>query len=131
MTLYAVFAIDSDNPGTNIGKILKWEGDKKNKTMLWKSKIYVGDKPFNPGTCRVDACGYGNDDKASLLKLTVSGFSSPDTQPTTSATLPIVNSQNARRLPRLRPERYMQVEVEANVEVDALFIGTSMGGLVV
>jgi hypothetical protein len=128
ITLYAAFIQDSGGPNN---AICEWEGSGVNKTMEWKSKVYVGAKPFNPATCRIDACGYGKDGKDTVLELTVSGFSSPDSKPTSSATLTAVTSQDAKRLPRLRSERYMQIGVKADVEIDAIIVGTSMGGLAV
>lgn len=118
-TFYAKFAKD-----TNM--VCEWEGSATNKALVWKSKTYESSKPFNPAACRVDALGYA---AKSLLELTVAMFSAPDAEATATTTLTNIASQDARRLPIRRQERYMQVGVKANVEVDALLVGTSMGGL--
>ncbi len=120
---YARFVLDRN-------AICEWEGSDENKTMVWRSKTYEASKPFNPSACRVDARGYR---PARLLDLTVDMFSAPDAdaRPTAHVTLSNIADQDARRLPVRRMERYMQVEVVADSEVDALLVGTSMGGLVV
>ena len=121
-TVYAKFV-------KNMHAVCEWEGDDTPKVMTWRSKTYESSKPFNPSACRVDALGYDGDGKGTFLDLTVDMFSAPDSAPTASATLTNIASQNARRLPVRRMERYMQIQVKANVEVDTLLVGTSMGGL--
>ena len=66
-----------------------------------------------------------------MLELTVDMFSAPDVnaKPTASTTLTNIADQDARRLPVRRMERYMQVQIKANVEIDALLVGTSMEGI--
>lgn len=121
-TIYAKFVKDTHS-------VCEWEGDPTPKAMTWRSKTYESSKPFNPSACRVDALGYNGDGKGTLLELTVDMFSAPDVAATASTKLNNIASQNARRLPVRRMERYMQIEVKANTEVDALLVGTSMGGL--
>lgn len=117
--LYAQFA-------RNNHSICEWEGEETPKALVWRSKTYAASKPFNPSACRVDALGYR---PKSLLELTVDMFSAPDAAATASTTLTNIVNQDARRLPVRRMERYMQVEVKSTSEVDALLVGTSMGGL--
>jgi uncharacterized repeat protein (TIGR02543 family) len=117
-TLYAKF-IQAPNA------VYEWEGSNENKMMTWRSKTYESTKPFNPSACRVDTTGYP------VWKMSVEMFSAPDATPTAVATLKNVRSQDSRRLPIRRMERYMQVAMENNNEVDAVFIGTSMGGLAI
>lgn len=107
-----------------------WEGSDENMTAVWRSKTYAASKPFNPSACRVDALGYSPD---KTLELTVDMFSSPDVaaKSTGTTTLKNIENQNARRLPVRRMERYMQIEVKANVEIDTVLVGTSMGGLAI
>lgn len=109
--------------------VYEWEGDSAPKILVWRSKTYAASKPFNPSSCRVDSLGYVGDGKGTELELTVDMFSAPDSAPTATTTLDNIASQDARRLPVRRMERYMQVEVKANVEIDTLLVGTSMGGL--
>lgn len=121
-TLYAKFAKDAH-------AICEWEGSSERKALVWRSKVYESSRPAALSACRVDARGYAGDGAGTLLELTVSAFSSPDAAPTAETTLRNIASQDARRLPMRRPERFLQVAVKANVEVDALLVGTSMGGL--
>ena len=104
-----------------------WEGSDENKTMEWTSKVHVAPRPFDPVAARVDAAGYPVD-------LTVRTYSSPDvTEPldvrdhelTRDNPTP-VQSQDGRRLPRMRPERYVRFTVKSTHEIDAVTIGTNM-----
>lgn len=117
-TLYAYFAQDPN-------AVYEWEGAEERKMMEWKSKVYTAPKPYNPSALRVDTEGYP------VGKLTVDMFSAPDNEPTASTVLTNVASQKVRRLPRLRPERYLQVTVQNDKEVDRILVGTSAGGLAV
>jgi uncharacterized repeat protein (TIGR02543 family) len=117
-TLFAKFVQDPN-------AVYEWEGSNENKIMVWRSKTYEASKPFNPSACRVDTTGYP------VASLSVEMFSAPDRAPTAVANLTNVKSQNARRLPIRRMERYMQVAVRNDEEVDTILVGTSMGGLAV
>jgi hypothetical protein len=121
VALYARFA-------QNDHSICEWEGSKTPKALVWRSKTYAASKPFNPSACRVDGLGYP---PSKLVELTVDMFSAPDVnaKPTASTTLTNIADQDARRLPVRRMERYMQVQIKANVEIDILLVGTSMEGI--
>lgn len=122
-TYYARFA-------QNDHSICEWEGSKTPKALVWRSKTYAASKPFNPSACRVDGLGYP---PSKLVELTVDMFSAPDVnaKPTASTTLTNIANQDARRLPVRRMERYMQVQIKANAEIDTLLVGTSMEGLAI
>ena len=117
-TLFAKFVQDPN-------AVYEWEGSSENKMMVWRSKTYEASKPFNPSACRVDTTGYP------VALLSVEMFSAPDREPTAVAKLTNVQSQNARRLPICRMERYVQVAVSNDEEVDIILVGTSMGGLAI
>jgi hypothetical protein len=117
-TLFAKFVQDPS-------AVYEWEGSSENKMMTWRSKTYEASKPFNPSACRVDTTGYP------VASLSIEMFSAPDSAPTTVANLTNVKSQNARRLPIRRMERYMQVAVSNDDEVNIILVGTSMGGLAI
>lgn len=121
-TIYALF-VQNDHA------ICEWEGAETPKPMTWRSKTYESSKPFNPSACRVDARGYAGDGKGTVLALTVDMFSAPDAAATATARLTNIANQDARRLPVRRMERYMQVAVKANTEIDTLLVGTAMEGL--
>lgn len=106
--------------------VFEWEGGNANMMMEWRSRTYVFATPTNPVACRMDATGYT---PKSTATLSVEMFSSPDSAPTERATLTNIAGQGGRRLPVRRRERYMQIGVVSDVEVDAVAVSTSMGGL--
>ena len=103
--------------------IYEWEGSDENKMMEWKSKVYAASRPFNPSALRVDTNGYP------VGEVRVGMFSAPDAAETAVSILKNVASQNSRRLPKRRPERYLQVAVKNDNEVDRIIVGTSMEGV--
>ena len=103
--------------------IYEWEGASENKMMEWKSKVYVAARPFNPSAIRVDTNGYP------VGEMCVGMFSAPDAEETAVSILKNVASQDSRRLPKRRPERYIQVTVKNDQEVDRILVGTSMEGV--
>lgn len=118
MAYYARFVLDRN-------AICEWEGSDENKTMVWRSKVYVASKPFNPTSARVDADGYP-------VELAVGAWSSPDVAATSNRTAGIlVRDQDARRLQMMRAERYLRIDVVSDSPVNAVFVGTSMEGLAV
>lgn len=103
--------------------VYEWEGLSENKMMEWKSKVYVAARPFNPSALRVDTNGYP------VGEMRVGMFSAPDAEETAVSVLKNVASQDSRRLPKRRPERYIQVTVKNDQEVDRILVGTSMEGV--
>lgn len=103
--------------------VYEWEGSSENKMMEWKSKVYVAARPFNPSALRVDTNGYP------VGEMRVGMFSAPDAEETAVSVLKNVASQDSRRLPKRRPERYIQVTVKNDQEVDRILVGTSMEGV--
>lgn len=111
----------------DVAAIFLWEGSDAPKKLTWTSKVYATPRPFDPVAARVDAAGYPVD-------LTVRTYSSPDKadplpvrdHALTSQNPLAVQSQDGRRLPRMRPERYLSVSVESYHEVDAVIVGTNM-----
>lgn len=118
MTVLALFVRDAR-------AVYEWEGSGVNKMMEWKSKVYVSPRPFNPSALRVDTEGYP------VGEMRIGMFSSPDGDETAVSSVTNVASQDVRRLPKRRPERYLQVTVKNDHEVDRILIGTSMEGLAV
>jgi len=104
--------------------ICLWEGSDENKNMEWTSKTFVMPRPFDPVAARVDAMAYGSDGS---LQLSVGTFSSPTAASKSTHKRPVtIWSQDGRRLPRTRPERFVSFTVTASEEVDAILIGTNM-----
>lgn len=104
--------------------VYRWEGSSENKMMEWRSRLYAFPRPLNPSAARVDSTGY-----RPLQEISVEMFSAPDTKPTATMRIANMTSQSPRRLPAVRPERYMQVCVRNTDEVDMVAVDTSMGGL--
>jgi hypothetical protein len=123
-TIYARFEKDGET-------VYEFEGESRRKRMEWESKTYVGSKQFSPATVRVDSRGYSGDAEDTDIEVEVGMFSSPDAEPTSTAKLTDISGQTARRLPPMRPERYMKVSLRCDTEVDAVLVGTSMEGLAV
>ena len=119
-TIYAKFAQESV-------ALYRWEGGMRNKTMQWRSKVYELSKPANLTSVRVDAQKYP------LSRFRSEAFSAPDAEPTSVVDFATagtrIDGQTMRRLPQRRPERYFQICVESDAEVDAVIIGTSGEGL--
>lgn len=127
-TLYAKFEADDG------ASLHKWEGSSERMLAKWRSKRYVLNKPSNLTSVRVDAEGYF---PKNLLRLILKSFSSPSPDEPARDTIDFstdgsrIRNQDMRRLPTKRPERYFQVEVQNDAEVDAIFLGTSGGELAV
>nr|DAI23254.1 MAG TPA: INTERNALIN B BINDING, LEUCINE RICH REPEAT.2A [Caudoviricetes sp.] len=115
-SLYAWFVKDPN-------AVYEWEGGSDSKSLEWRSKTYVATRPFNPSCCRIDTEGYP------VIEFDVDMFSAPDTAATSRSVITNVASQEARRLPVRRMERYLQVCVKNDHEVDAIFVGTNMAEL--
>ena len=120
VTLYGKFVRESI-------ALYKWEGSNVRKRMKWTSKVYELSKPANLTSVRVDTQKYP------VQRVRSESFSAPDLSPTSvvdfNTTGTRISSQTMRRLPQKRPERYFQVSVENDAEVDAIIIGTSGEGL--
>jgi hypothetical protein len=116
-TLYAKFAQDAN-------AVYLWEGDTTNKMLIWRSKRFVSTRPVNFSAARVLADGYD-------VKLNVFSSSSPDAPAVDGATTTLtIGAQEARRLPRMRPEKCIEVEVQSQYPVSGVAISTAMEGLI-
>lgn len=114
--LLARFAQDKD-------AVYVWEGSDHSKWFSWISKRFVAAKPLNMTSARVYADGYP-------VELTVHTASSPDSPREGGRRVMIqVERQDARRLPRLRPEKYIELEIQGQDTVQEAAISTSMEGL--
>lgn len=102
--------------------IYKWEGGGANKLLSWRSKRFVAARPLNLSSARAYADRYP-------LTLRVFTASSPDAPSGVPASELRINEQGARRLPVSRPEKYIELEVDAQGDVTEVAASTSMGGL--
>ena len=111
-TLVAMFTLD-DNA------VFAWEGGRRNKRMTWTSGVLTAPRPEDPVAVRVDAEKYP-------VLVEVRTHSSPEADGYTRVHQVSVGSQVARRLPRMKAERYWQVSVESTEEVDAVIVATNI-----
>lgn len=114
--LYAKFVQD-DNA------IFVWEGEDSDKMMTWRSRRVQLPQPMNFSSAAVCADDYP-------LQLKVAYASAPD--PAASGWKEggiTINNQDPRRLPILRPERYVEVEVRSDKPVLRVAVASSMAGL--
>lgn len=111
-TLVAMFTLD-DNA------VFAWEGGRRNKRMKWTSGVLTCPRPEDPVAVRVDAEKYP-------VFVEVSTHSSPEAGGETRVHQVSVGLQAARRLPRMKAERYWQVSVESTEEVDAVVVATNI-----
>ena len=116
IVLYAKFVPDTD-------AIYKWEGGSTYKMIVWRSKRYTANKPFNPSCARILSGGYP-------VTLGVYACSSPDLpSPSIPSVMVDAKSQNGFRLPMARPEKDYEIEVSSSNDVTEVAIATSMEGL--
>lgn len=115
-SLYAAFVADTN-------AVYKWEGSNENKMAIWRSKRFVAARPVNLSSARVYADGY----PATLM---VHYASSPDS-PTSVQNRAVISvgSQDSRRLPMLRPEKYMEIEIVTSATIQEISVSTSMTGI--
>ena len=114
VTICAKFVEDVD-------AIYRWEGSDERKMMRWVSKTYASNRPFDPSCLRVDALKYPVDVRVGM-------FSSPDGVAAKEKRVTVATDA-PRRLKLLRPERFASVELRSDGEIDAVYVSTSMGGL--
>jgi uncharacterized repeat protein (TIGR02543 family) len=116
--LYAKFTQDTD-------AVYKWVGGTANKLLTWRSKRFLASKPFNPTSARIYADGYIDNVTLNLYMAESPDKPSPS-KPTVSV---LARNQNGFRLPMARPDKYLELEVTATVDVTEVTISTSMEGL--
>lgn len=115
-TLYAKFSQHS-------GSIYRWDSGTSAKMMLWRSKRYVAARPLSLSAARIYADAY----PATLSVFTASSPEGPsDTDPAIRVS---ASRQDGFRLPMVRPEKYLELQVETNADVTDVAVATSMGGL--
>lgn len=118
-TYYAEFV------GSTISNVKQWNGDSaRAKTFEWRSRIYVGAQFFKMQSVRVYADAYP-------VTLTVFAASSPDDVFGSNAQTEaiVLADQDARRIPKMRPEKYFAFKVSGYSRINLVGIASSMGGL--
>lgn len=110
---------------STVSNVKMWSGDEKvAKTCEWQSKVYVGSQFFQLAVCRVYADAY-----PVTLKIMMS--SSPDGifgANARSSEITIRN-QDPRRLPMIRPEKYLAFKVMGYARINHVGLASSMEAL--
>lgn len=122
---------DSDQGATHPSAtnvlVKMWEGkDDEFMSAKWRSKRHVFPRPVAFNSARVYADSYGRLGP----RVTVYQYESPNQlAQSRSVTSTLAVSQNAYRMPVRRPEKYVEIEVEASSPVMEIGVSTSMVGL--
>ena len=110
---------------STVSNIKAWNGNAAvAKTCEWRSKVYVGSQFFRLSACRVYADAYP-------VTLKIYMASSPDDIFGSSArtTEVVIQNQNPRRLPLVRPEKYFAFKVSGYARINHVGIASSMEAL--
>ena len=103
-------------------RLVAWEDDDSVKKLTWRSKRIQTEKPLNLSSAQIYADGYP-------VKLIINSASSPD-EPIEVGKNKVevdIKSQDARRLPMRRPEKFIEVEVQSEYPINTIKLSTSMG----
>lgn len=115
---------DQGNATHTTATLNAWEGSEARMTARWRSRRNVFTKPVSMSAARVCANGYGSNGPV----ITIAAYESPNTKDGMEVSIPVDN-QDAFRLPKERPEKYVEVEVASDSRVLELAVATSMEGL--
>lgn len=110
---------------STMSNVKAWNGNAAvAKTCEWRSKVYVGSQFFRLSACRVYADAY-----PVTLKIYIA--SSPDDIFGSGArtTEVVIQNQNPRRLPLVRPEKYFAFKVSGYARISHVGIASSMEAL--
>jgi len=115
-------------PGTPVAGAGLWlfDAGTVNKAYVWRSRRFEAPIPTEFNSVKV--CRNGSFFPAAVA-FRLNAYSSPET---TSATTDInlaVTDEVPRRLPKIRRERYFEIEVTAKDDIECVKIATSMGEL--
>ena len=115
-------------PGTPVTGAGLWlfEGGTENKAFVWRSRRFETAIPTEFNSVKV--CRNGSFFPTAVA-LRINAYSSPEmTSANSDINLPITD-EVPRRLPKIRRERYFEIEVTAKDDIECVKIGSSMGEL--
>lgn len=115
-------------PGTPVTGAGLWlfEGGTENKAFVWRSRRFETTIPTEFNSVKV--CRNGSFFPTAVA-LRINAYSSPEmTSANSDINLPITD-EVPRRLPKIRRERYFEIEVTAMDDIECVKIGSSMGEL--
>ena len=112
-------------PGTPVTGAGLWlfDGGTENKAFVWRSRRFETAIPTEFNSVKV--CRNGSFFPAAVA-LRINAYSSPEmTSANSDINLPITD-EVPRRLPKIRRERYFEIEVTAKDDIECVKIGSSM-----
>ena len=115
-------------PGTPVTGAGLWlfDGGTENKAFVWRSRRFETAIPTEFNSVKV--CRNGSFFPAAVA-LRLNAYSSPEmTSANSDINLPITD-EVPRRLPKIRKERYFEIEVTAKDDIECVKIASSMGEL--
>lgn len=115
-------------PGTPVTGAGLWlfDGGTENKAFVWRSRRFEVAIPTEFNSVKV--CRNGSYFPAAVA-IRINAYSSPEmTSANSDVNLPITD-EVPRRLPKIRRERYFEIEVTAKDDIDCVKIASSMGEL--
>lgn len=115
-------------PGTPVTGAGLWlfDGGTENKAFVWRSRRFETAIPTEFNSVKV--CRNGSFFPAAVA-LRLNAYSSPEmTSANSDVNLPITD-EVPRRLPKIRRERYFEIEVTAKDDIECVKIASSMGEL--
>lgn len=117
-----------DEPGKPVTGAGLWlfDAGTENKALVWRSRRFETPTPTEFNCVKV--CRNGSFFPAAVA-FRLNAYSSPEaTSPTTDIAM-AVTSEVPRRLPKIRRERYFEIEVTAKDDIECVKIASSMGEL--
>lgn len=115
-------------PGTPVTGAGLWlfDAGEENKAYVWRSRRFETNVPTEFNTVKVARNGSAF---PSAVRFRLNAYSSPETtSPATDIDIAITGDA-PRKLPKIRRERYYEIEVTAKDDIECVKIATSMGDL--
>lgn len=115
-------------PGTPVTGAGLWlfDGGTENKAFVWRSRRFEVAIPTEFNSVKV--CRNGSYFPAAVA-IRINAYSSPETTSTNADINLSITNEVPRRLPKIRRERYFEIEVTAKDDIDCVKIASSMGEL--
>lgn len=116
--LYYLKDSDAIRGNGSAASIYEWQGGTTYKTFVWRSKRFQDNVPVSPSAVRVTSDGYP-------MTFRFCTAEAPGSFATVDVSMSLA-SQTARRMPKVRPERVFEIEVEHNQPIDDITVAGSM-----
>ena len=117
--------VDPGRPATGAGLWL-FDAGTENKAFVWRSRRFETPTPTEFNSVKV--CRNGSFFPTAVA-LRVNAYSSPEVTSSTADIALAITNEAPRRLPKIRRERYFEIEVTAKDDIECIKIASSMGEL--